>query len=160
VNYEEIKEILQLIIFGEASITSKNEKKVIAGVYLNELSYPVGIFDKNEGDNGIPDPYGVAKNFGAWNNPNISLKSQFDLAVMIECGMIANEYVERFKSGERGFFDNVVFYATKQRLKQLGRYGQEPQDIFTKYYPITEVYFPEYFYHRFFRIVDTEEVKK
>ncbi len=159
-NYEEIREILQLIIFGEASICSKQEKEVIAGVFLNQLSYPPSYFDRSENTGNTPDPYGIAANFAAWNKPNVIVKSRFDAMVLIECGLVANEYVDRWVNGERSFFDNVVFYATKQILTNLSREGKNPQDIFTKYYPITEVYFPEYFYHRFFKIVNTKEGKE
>jgi hypothetical protein len=155
-DYRELKQILQILIFGEASICPVKEKKMIAGVFMNQLSYPIHYFDNDGDDNndGLPDPRDLAKNFDAWNAPNIHLTTQYDLDKFIECGIIAEEYTELYLRGKKHFSEEAVFYITKKRLSELEAKGKTPQDIFTRYFSVIEVPTPDNFYHKFYKIGD------
>ncbi|MDI3477910.1 MAG: hypothetical protein PWQ59_1435 [Thermoanaerobacterium sp.] len=151
-DYKEISKILQIIVFGEASICPDEEKAMIADVFLNELSYPAFMFDRTGGKEGKADPRGIAKNFDAWNKPNIHLTKAYDVEKFIQCGLIADRELEKYIAGERDLSDKAVFYITKKRLSELEAAGKTPQDIFTKYYKVIEIPVAENFYHRFFKI--------
>jgi hypothetical protein len=154
-----IRKILPIILFGEASVCPDDEKRKIAGVFMNMLNYPIHFFD-NDGDDdkdGLPDPDDVAKNFHAWTKPNIHLTNNYDLKKFGTCIEISEEYITKYLEGQRVFDDGIVFYITKKRLQELTEKGKNVNDIFTKYYEIVEVDMPANFLHRFFKIVGTRK---